>query len=85
MEAVTTVGVRVVTPRDSRTASLIGGHTNAIKLYGNTGRTSHLRQYRNKTFTTGKTTYRLETDPKKLEELADAGELNFESIYVDVA
>lgn len=63
-DALTTEGVVKVTVRDSRTASLISHHSNAVQAYV-WGRAdeSVLRPYRGKRFRAGKRTYVLETDP----------------------
>ncbi len=63
-DALTTVGVVTVTVRDSRTASLVSRHSNAVKAYlGGRADESVLRPYQGKHFRAGKRTYVLETDP----------------------
>ncbi len=66
-DALTTEGVVKVTVRDSRTASLISRHGNAVQAYV-WGRAdeSVLKPYRGKRFRAGKQTYVLETDPDTL-------------------
>ncbi len=66
-DALTTEGVVKVTVRDSRTASLISRHGNAVKAYvGGRADESVLRPYQGKRFRAGKRAYVLETDPDTL-------------------
>ncbi len=74
-DALTTEGVVKVTVRDSRTASLISRHGNAVKAYlGGRADESVLRPYQGKRFRAGKRTYVLETDPDTLMRWALGGE-----------
>ena len=74
-DALTTRGIVRVTVRDSRTASLIGRHAAAVRLYleGKAGEEA-LRPFRGKRFRSGGHTYVLETDPATLERWGLGGE-----------
>ena len=76
-DAVTTRGIVRVTVRDSRTASLVNRHHNAVDAFL-AGRQDEavLRPFRGKRFRAGKQTFVLETDPAKLERLALGGEFD---------
>lgn len=76
VDATTTDGVVSLTVRDSRTASLISQHANAVNTYLRTGDASGLQPFRGKHFTVDSQRYTLETDPNRLEELEDAGDLD---------
>jgi hypothetical protein len=76
-DAITTHGIRRVTVRDSRTASLIGRHAAAVRAYvAGDADEGVLRPFRGKRFRAGKITHVLETDPAVLERLAQGGELD---------
>ncbi|MDP9354989.1 MAG: hypothetical protein M3R02_06840 [Chloroflexota bacterium] len=76
-DAITTRGVVRVTVRDSRTASLIARHHNAVDAFlRGDADVSVLRPFRGKRFRAGKQTYVLETDPATLERLALGGEFD---------
>jgi hypothetical protein len=66
-----------VTVRDSREATRVSKYMTAIKHYLHTGRTSLLAPFRGK----GIGRHRFVTDPEILDELADAGELEFDALY----
>lgn len=74
-DALTTEGVVRVSIRDSRTASLIGRHAAAVRLYleGKAGEEA-LRPFRGKRFRSGGHTYVLETDPAILKRWGLGGE-----------
>ncbi len=74
-------GALPVTVRDSRTASRIAEHMNAVRIYVNTGDSSALDRFKAKTFQTGGKTYTFITDPATLARLADAGALVIEGLY----
>ena len=74
-------GPVAITVRDSRLASQIGEHANAVKVYRNTGDTSTLAPFRGKSFRAGGLTHRFITDPEILDKLADAGVLEIEGLY----
>jgi hypothetical protein len=67
--------------RDSRTASLIGEHSIAIKLYLEHGDTSALRKFRRKYITVDKQAYLLLTDTNEIDRLRRLGYLTLEQIY----
>ena len=71
------VGVVTVSVRGSHEASLIGGHWNAVHAYLATGSSSALRAYAGKSVAG----VEFETDLDVIDELAHAGELEFEDIY----
>jgi hypothetical protein len=73
-DAITTRGVQRVTVRDSRTASLIARHWNAVDAFlaGRSGE-SALWPFKGKGFTVSKLFYALETDPERLMVLAEGG------------
>jgi hypothetical protein len=71
------VGIVTVSVRGSRQASLIGGHWNAVHGYLATGSSSALRPYAGKSVAG----VEFETDLDVIDELARAGELEFEDIY----
>jgi hypothetical protein len=66
-------GSEVVTTRDSRTATDIAEHSNAVRIYRNTGNTAPLEKFRGKSFRAEGKTYQFVTDPAILDRLADAG------------
>lgn len=74
-------GPVAVTVRNSRLASQIAEHANAVKVHRNTGDTSPLALFRSKSFRAGNETYRFITDPELLDRLADAGVLEIEGLY----
>ena len=84
MMVLTPDGLKEINIRDSRTATLISRHDQAIKHFLETGDDSQLRKFRNRGVRVGNQRYRFETDPKSLEERARRGELSFESIYASV-
>jgi hypothetical protein len=73
------------TVRDSRTASALGEHLNAVKVFANTGDLSALEKFKGRSFRASGQVYRYVADRATLEKLADAGELGaFEGLYVAV-
>jgi hypothetical protein len=70
------------TVRDSRTASAIGEHLNAVKAFINNRADSlALKTFEGKSFRVSGQVYPFVTDAETLEKLADAGELVFEGLY----
>jgi hypothetical protein len=68
--------------RSSRTASAIGEYLNAVRKYLNTGNTSALARFRNKSFRSADgVKHEFTTDPASLNRLADAGILAIEGLY----
>lgn len=78
---VTPAGPQPVTVRSSRTASRIAEHSNALRIYRNTGDTTALDKFRGKSFRSSGKTYEFVTDPAVLDRLADAKEFP-ENFYV---
>lgn len=73
-DAITTEGVKRVTVRDSRAASLIGQHDAAVRAFLSGEKDeSVLRPFRGKGFRTNKRYYALETDAEELKRLALGG------------
>jgi len=81
MDFPTRKGVEILEIRDSRVASQIGAYWNAVKVYLDTGDKSGLRKFQGKTIAVGKTTHRFITTPKALEQLAEFGFLEIDTIY----
>lgn len=78
MVALTPTGPLEVTTRDSRTARLLGEHLNAVATYVETGNEDPLRALSRTVIRIRGQPVRLETDPQRLERLANGGELHFE-------
>jgi hypothetical protein len=70
-------GMISITVTDSRDATLVSKYMTAVKRYLLTGRESFLAPFRRKRLGP----YRFVTDPEALDMLADAGELEFDSLY----
>lgn len=68
--------------RRSDTASEIARHMAAVKRYYDTGDTTLLRRFRGRAVRVGKLDYSFITDPRTLERLQHAGEVQFEDLYV---
>lgn len=82
VNALTTEGRMEIATRDSRQASLVGGHWAAVQKYLQTGDDSALLRFKGKKVTDARgKRYLLLTDLKELERLASAGTLRFETIY----
>lgn len=76
-DVITTRGVLRVTIYDSRTASLIARHHQAVRAYlEGTADASILRPFQGKHFRVNKRAYVLETNPETLEQLGLGGELD---------
>ena len=78
MTVLTPSGPKVVTVRDSRTASLLGEHANAVATYIETGDEEPLRRLKRRVIRIRGQPIVLETDPVRLDRLAAGGELHFE-------
>jgi len=78
----TVEGKKEIATRDSRQASLVGGHWAAVQRYLQTGDDSALRRFKGVKVTdaSGKR-HLLLTDLAQLNRLASAGVLSFESMY----
>jgi hypothetical protein len=75
-------GKKQIATRDSRQASLVGGHWAAVQKYLQTGDDEALLKFKGKSIvdTSGKR-HRLLKDLKALDRQASAGVLSFESMY----
>ena len=82
ISTLTVKGKKVLATRDSRHASLVGGHWAAVQRYLQTGDDSALLRFTNKRVTdaSGKR-HSLLTDLHELDRQASAGVLSFESMY----
>jgi DNA-binding CsgD family transcriptional regulator len=78
MNALTRNGPVAVTVRDSRAASLLGEHLNAVATYIETGDEAPLRKLRRRSIRIRGRPIVLETDPIRLDRLAAGGELAYE-------
>jgi hypothetical protein len=74
----TALGPVPVVVRDSRTASLIAEHANAVRHYLHTGDPSRLGGLRRRTFQLGGRRFPLVTDEDVIDRLAEGGELHYE-------
>jgi hypothetical protein len=82
INALTTDGRKEIATRDSRQASLVGGHWAAVQKFLQTGDDSALLKFAKKRIVDARgKRYRLLTDLKELERLGSAGVLRFESMY----
>jgi len=77
MKFLTERGIIVLDVRNYRDARLDSDYMRAVKNYLYTGDASFLAPFRGK----GIGRYRFVTDPEVIDRLADAGELDFDSIY----
>lgn len=78
MTALTTTGPLDVTIRDSRTASLLAEHTNAVRAYRRFGDEGPLRRLKRKEIRIRGQPVRLAIDPIRIDRLAAGGELHYE-------
>lgn len=78
MTAVTPVGPVPVTVRDSRTASLLAEHANAVAKYIELGDEEPLGRLRRRVVRIRGQPVVLETNPARLDRLAQGGELHYE-------
>jgi hypothetical protein len=78
MTAITTNGPRELVVRDSRTASLLAAHANAVRTYVETGDEKPLRKLRRRRIRVDGEDIDLETDPVRLDRLAEGAELHYE-------
>lgn len=78
MTALTPAGPEPVVVRDSRTASLLAEHANAVARYVELGDEDGLRALRRTEIRIRGQPVRLETDPIRLDRLARGGELHYE-------
>jgi hypothetical protein len=78
MTVLTPAGPEAVTVRDSRTASLIAEHANAVAAYIEDGDEEPLRRLHRRRIQIRGQPVDLETDPVRLDRLAAGGELHYE-------
>ncbi len=78
MTALTPAGPVEITVRDSRTASLLAEHANAVRTYRDFGDEEPLGKLRRRVIRIRGQPVVLETDPVRLDRLAEGGELHFE-------
>ncbi len=78
MTALTPRGPELVVVRDSRTASLLAEHANAVRHYLHTGDDERLRELRRRMFHLGGRTVVLVADEELIDRLAAGGELHYE-------
>jgi hypothetical protein len=82
INVLTTEGRKEIATRDSRQASLVGGHWAAVQRFLQTGDDSALLKFNKKKIVDARRKrFALLTDPKELERLGSAGVLSFESMY----
>jgi hypothetical protein len=78
---ITPHGTLPITVSDSRTASRIAEHMNAVRTFTRSGDSSALEGFRGESFEAGGVTYEFVTDLVTLGILADAGDLTIEGLY----
>ena len=78
---ITPTGTVAVTVADSRIASRIGEHMNAVKALAQKGDSSALEGFRGESFEAEGVRYEFVTDVATLNRLADALELKIEGLY----
>jgi hypothetical protein len=82
LSVLTPEGKREIALRDSRQASVIGSHWDAVQRYLQTGDDSVLREFHRKKITdASRKRHLLLTDLDELDRLGSAGVLSFESLY----
>jgi hypothetical protein len=74
-------GKTVVTVDDSRIASRIAEHLNAIRTFARRGDSSALESFKGESFEASQGTFYFETDLDALARLGDAGQLVVEGLY----
>jgi hypothetical protein len=74
-------GKTVVTVDDSRIASRIAEHMNAVRAFARRGDTSALESFKGDSFQASEGTFYFETDLDVLARLGDAGQLVVERLY----
>lgn len=78
MRVMTVTGPTLVVVRDSRTASLIAEHSNAVQHYLRTGDDGRLRRLRRKHFQIDGERIALVVSPTRIDRLAEGAELHYE-------
>lgn len=78
MRVLTEDGPMLVVVRDSRTASLLAEHSNAVQRYLHTGDTAGLKRLRRKRVQVDGERIALVMSPQRLDRLAEGAELHYE-------
>jgi hypothetical protein len=78
---ITPTGTVAIKVTDSRTASRIGEHMNAVRAFLRSGDSSALESFRGESFEADGVTYVFVTDLETLSRLADAGDLAIDGLY----
>ena len=78
MRVMTDSGPTLVVVRDSRTATLIAAHSNAVQHYLRTGDDGRLRKLRRKHFQIDGERVALVVAPTRIDRLAEGAELHYE-------
>ncbi len=81
MHFITAEGTIAITVRDSRAASRIAEHMNAVRAFTHAGDLSPLEAFNGESFESDGVTRTFVTDPATLGRLADAGVLSIEGLY----
>jgi hypothetical protein len=74
-------GMREVTIRDSRQATVVSAYWRGVRRYLRTGESSELLAFQGQSITTGRRVVPLLTDRAALQKLANAGVFSFETLY----
>jgi hypothetical protein len=85
MHIITMDGTQVIDVKNSRDASLIAQHFDAVGHFLDTGDDSRLKPFNGRSVKAGSKSYEFLTDLDELERLGRAGEFSFESIYENAA
>ncbi len=78
---ITPEGTVAITVRDSRTATRIAEHMNAVRAFTHAGDLHPLESFQGESFEIDGVRYTFVTDPVILGRLADAGVLSIEGLY----
>ena len=78
---ITPEGTVAITVKDSRTASRIAEHMNAVRAFTHFGDLAPLDAFKGESFEADGITYTFVTDTAILSRLADAGVLSIEGLY----
>jgi hypothetical protein len=78
MRILTDEGPMLVVVRDSRTASLLAEHSNAVQHYLHTGDTSRLKRLRRRRVQIDGEQIALVMSPQRIDRLAEGAELHYE-------
>ena len=78
---ITPEGTVAITVNDSRMATRMAEHMNAVRAFTHAGDLSALEAFQGESFEVDGVTYTFVTDPEILARLADAGVLSIEGLY----